>query len=370
MTSTVPQRSATISPQEQAQLDELYAAFEAADMKPLWTQIGDLMPTSPLPDARPDAVAVVHAAAAGRAGRRPGPGRPRRGTPGHRAGQPRPGRHRRTPPRRCGRRSSTSARARRPRAPAHPERVPLRRRGRGRLDRRQRRPGRDAPRRLPAAPRAGTSTATTTRPTSRWPGSTAWTSRSSARSTPASSSSDRTCHDDEATPDVSRSERLWGHPGLTPVGAPAPKASPLIGLPLGAHRPRPAPSSSCSRTRATPASSSPATPPSATPTPPRRATCCRPSAPSSTASARAPEHADRREVGSRSARSSRAPASSRVGDERVPGRQGRPVRRPVLGAVVAVRGRATPVRPVPLQRRPHLRELFSLAPYTRGRSPS
>jgi len=35
MTSTVPQRSATISPQEQAQLDELYAAFEAADMKPL-----------------------------------------------------------------------------------------------------------------------------------------------------------------------------------------------------------------------------------------------------------------------------------------------------------------------------------------------
>ena len=46
MTSTVPQRSAATSTQEQAQLDELYAAFEAAHMKPLWTQIGGLMPTS------------------------------------------------------------------------------------------------------------------------------------------------------------------------------------------------------------------------------------------------------------------------------------------------------------------------------------
>jgi gentisate 1,2-dioxygenase len=31
-----------------------------------------------------------------------------------------------------------------------------------------------------------------------------------------------------ATPAVSRNERLWGHPGLTPVGAPQPKASPLM----------------------------------------------------------------------------------------------------------------------------------------------
>jgi len=31
-----------------------------------------------------------------------------------------------------------------------------------------------------------------------------------------------------ATPDSSRNERLWGHPGLTPVGAPASKASPLM----------------------------------------------------------------------------------------------------------------------------------------------
>jgi gentisate 1,2-dioxygenase len=38
---------------EQAQLDELYASFEAAHMTPLWTQIGGLMPTSPRPDAVP-----------------------------------------------------------------------------------------------------------------------------------------------------------------------------------------------------------------------------------------------------------------------------------------------------------------------------
>ncbi|MDN5857826.1 MAG: cupin domain-containing protein [Pseudonocardia sp.] len=31
-----------------------------------------------------------------------------------------------------------------------------------------------------------------------------------------------------ATPALSRNERLWGHPGLTPVGAPAPQASPLL----------------------------------------------------------------------------------------------------------------------------------------------
>ena len=30
------------------------------------------------------------------------------------------------------------------------------------------------------------------------------------------------------TPQVSRNERLWGHPGLTPDGAAAPKASPLM----------------------------------------------------------------------------------------------------------------------------------------------
>jgi gentisate 1,2-dioxygenase len=36
------------------------------------------------------------------------------------------------------------------------------------------------------------------------------------------------------TPAVSRSERLWGHPGLTPVGAPAPKTA--LSSPLMAYR--------------------------------------------------------------------------------------------------------------------------------------
>ncbi|MGQ0573792.1 MAG: cupin domain-containing protein [Pseudonocardia sp.] len=52
MTST---RLPEITPEEQSRLDELYAAFEAAHMKPLWTQIGGLMPTSP----RSDAVAML-----------------------------------------------------------------------------------------------------------------------------------------------------------------------------------------------------------------------------------------------------------------------------------------------------------------------
>jgi gentisate 1,2-dioxygenase len=50
MTST---RMPDVTALEQAQLDELYAAFEAAHMAPLWTQIGGLMPTSPLPDSVP-----------------------------------------------------------------------------------------------------------------------------------------------------------------------------------------------------------------------------------------------------------------------------------------------------------------------------
>ena len=39
--------------EEQEQLGALYAAFDAAHMKPLWTQIGGLMPTSPRPDSVP-----------------------------------------------------------------------------------------------------------------------------------------------------------------------------------------------------------------------------------------------------------------------------------------------------------------------------
>jgi gentisate 1,2-dioxygenase len=36
------------------------------------------------------------------------------------------------------------------------------------------------------------------------------------------------------TPEVSRNERLWGHPGLTPVGAPAPRTA--LSSPLMAYR--------------------------------------------------------------------------------------------------------------------------------------
>lgn len=42
-----------ITPEEQSQLDEMYAAFDAAHLMPLWTQIGGLMPTSPRPDSVP-----------------------------------------------------------------------------------------------------------------------------------------------------------------------------------------------------------------------------------------------------------------------------------------------------------------------------
>ena len=44
---------------------------------------------------------------------------------------------------------------------------------------------------------------------------------------------------DEATPDVSRSERLWAHPGLRPLVRPGRHHQlPHRGLPLGAHRRR------------------------------------------------------------------------------------------------------------------------------------
>lgn len=49
MTDTVPE----ITAEEQRQLDDMYAAFDAAYMTPLWTQIGGLMPTEPRPDAVP-----------------------------------------------------------------------------------------------------------------------------------------------------------------------------------------------------------------------------------------------------------------------------------------------------------------------------
>ena len=42
-----------ITAEEKEQLDDMYAAFAAAHMTPLWTQIGGLMPVSPRPDAVP-----------------------------------------------------------------------------------------------------------------------------------------------------------------------------------------------------------------------------------------------------------------------------------------------------------------------------
>ena len=42
-----------LSAEGQARLDELYASFAAAQLAPLWTQIGNLMPASPQPDAVP-----------------------------------------------------------------------------------------------------------------------------------------------------------------------------------------------------------------------------------------------------------------------------------------------------------------------------
>ena len=45
--------STDITPEEKEQLEELYAGFAAAHLTPLWTEIGDLMPTSPRPDTVP-----------------------------------------------------------------------------------------------------------------------------------------------------------------------------------------------------------------------------------------------------------------------------------------------------------------------------
>ena len=94
---------------------------------------------------------------------------------------------------------------------------------------------------------------------------------------------------ERVTPERSRSERLWGHPGLRPVvpspmRASATRCSPTAG-PTPTSR---SPTSSTSRTRVCRARSSPGTPRSASPTRRPAATCCRRSAPRSTACAAAP----------------------------------------------------------------------------------
>lgn len=53
MTSTITPATTESTGDDDAALDAMYAAFEANHLTPLWTQIGDLMPMSPNPQAVP-----------------------------------------------------------------------------------------------------------------------------------------------------------------------------------------------------------------------------------------------------------------------------------------------------------------------------
>ena len=212
-----------ITPQEQEQLDELYADFEAAHMTPLWTQIGGLMPHQPAPGLRcpmlwrwstllPLAEQAGELVPVGRGGERRAIALANPGLPGHAVrhpdavgGDPVPR------PARGG-----------TRAPAHADRVPVRRRGRGRVDQRRGRPGRDAARGPAAHPRHALPRAPQHHRPPDGLDRRAGHPAGPPRSTPASSSSARTCSPRRRPRRSSRNERLWGHPGLTPVGAPAP----------------------------------------------------------------------------------------------------------------------------------------------------
>ena len=164
------------------------------------------------------------------------------------------------------------------------------------------------------------------------------------------------------TPERSRSQRLWGHPGLRPVSrAGATPGTPLLRLPLGRHRRRARPTSSSSRPRGTPGRSSPATRPSATPTRPPAATSCRRSGPRCTGSAAAPRRHRAARPAPRSTRCSTAAARSPSATP--PGRVARgdlfvvPSWQPLsvrseAGASDSDSGRA---RPLPVQRHPDLR---------------
>ena len=54
---------------DEAALQRLYADFAAADLKPLWTVIGNIQPEFPQPDALPAPLGLGGPAPAGRAGR-------------------------------------------------------------------------------------------------------------------------------------------------------------------------------------------------------------------------------------------------------------------------------------------------------------
>ena len=211
------------SPEHQAKLAQLYRDFDAEGMTPLWQTREGLMPFSPEPRAVPHLWrwARLYPLAAQR---RPRAGRAGRRAPRHRAGQPRPARRSLRHADAVGRDPVPRPAGGRARAPAHPVRVPVRRRGRGRVDRRRRRPGGDAPRRLPAHAGLALPRAPERRPTSRWPGSTAWTSRSSPPRTRVLRVRPRRADATTATPDRSRSRAAVGR---TPACARCrPRASP------------------------------------------------------------------------------------------------------------------------------------------------
>src|ERR1700677_909597 len=50
---TATERVPAAGAEEQARIDELYTAFAAANLAPLWTQREGLMPAAPQPDAQP-----------------------------------------------------------------------------------------------------------------------------------------------------------------------------------------------------------------------------------------------------------------------------------------------------------------------------
>lgn len=89
---------------------------------------------------------------------------------------------------------------------------------------------------------------------------------------------------ERVTPERSRSERLWAHPGLRPIGVShTTPGSPLLAY-KWEHTDRALAEQLALEKRATPASSSRATRGSASATPSTAVTCCRPCAPSSTGS--------------------------------------------------------------------------------------
>ncbi len=181
------------------------------------------MPSRRIP-GRAAPVAVGGAAAARRARRRARPGRTWRRAPRHRLPTP-AWREPYATPTLWAAIQYLGPRRGRPRAPPQPGRLPIRGRGRRRVDDRRRGPGGDARGDLLLTP-AGPSTSTRTSPTSRWPGSTASTSRSSPSSTRVLRVRSRRGHR-PLDPRRSRNERLWGHPGCARSARRQPN-SPLI----------------------------------------------------------------------------------------------------------------------------------------------